>query len=261
MPKQNKNPFADPNRYPTNPNYGSGIFRRRILLVGEPSKVVAELEDDCHGFRSTLFHDGEKVTGIETATLRAPLTTCSGASEPIKQLIDLPLSTSTFDIGQQVNPKANCTHLYDLTVLAMAHALRGNTTRRYDVDMNDEADTTSTVNVYCDKQLIHSWETQKFAILQPDTLAGNPMMKGFTRWATEHFSGVQLEAAFVLQKGYFVGQVRMYDIDQLDGQPVVDNTVMQGVCYSYAPEVVPNAYRTKNIRDFTDTPEQLLKFL
>ena len=49
-------------------------------------------------------------------------------------------------IVKKINPKANCTHLYDLTLLALQHSLRNEEERIYDIDIPDEdADKMKTV--------------------------------------------------------------------------------------------------------------------
>lgn len=248
--------------FPLNPNFGNGVFRRRIRLQGKPGQVIAELEDGYHGFRSVVSHNGEVVTDVKGQALRAPLTTCGGAIEPIKAMIGLPLSAPSLTIKRDVNPRANCTHLYDLTVLAIHHCLRGNVSRQYDISVEDEVDHPTTSKILRDGVEILSWQTHQWAIVEPTNLTGNPLFKGFSLWASEAFSGDEKEAAFALQKGYFVSQARIYDMDKAAGRPATDDPSMLGVCYSYSPGVVEQAVRSKNSsRDFTDTPEQLLKFL
>ena len=247
--------------FPRNPDYGNGIFRRRICLDGQPGKVIAELEDCCHGFRCTVYHDGSKVTDIQAEAIRIPLTTCSGAIDPIKALIGLPLTSSMMAIHRQFSPRANCTHLYDLTILAIAHCQRGNALRQYDIAVEDERDESATASIQRDGETILSWKTSQWTIQSPTVLINKPLHKGFSFWAIEHYNGDDREAAFALQKGYFVAQARIYDMDKLAGAPAASQTSMLGVCYSYSPEVVEQAFRTVDTtRDFTDTAEQLLKF-
>ena len=248
--------------YPLNPHFGEGVFRRRIRLDGQPGKVVAELEDCCHGFRSTVLHDGEKVTDIQAQALRHPLNTCAGAVDPIKAIIGMPLATSAAIINREVNTRANCTHLYDLTVLAIAHCLRGETVRQYDIAVDDEGDTATTATVHRDGVQALSWKIKQWTVTEPAALAGKPLYKGFAAWTKQVFDGDEQEAAFLVQKGYFVAQARMFDMDKMAGVAGADQSTMMGVCYTYSPEVVQQAYRGENsTRDFTHTPEQLLKFL
>ena len=248
--------------YPPNLNYGSGIFRRRIRLIGEPGKVTAELEDCNHGFRSTLLHDGKQVLDVQAQALRVPLTTCGGAIEPIKALAGISIDSPNRSINNTVNPRANCTHLYDLSLLAIAHASRGNITRQYDVEIEDEVDGRAESRVLRDGELIFAWQTSQWQIQTPDSLKDKPLYKGFAAWASQVFSNDQQEAAFVLQKGYFVAQARIYDIDALAGDPATNDSDMRGVCFSYtSPQVEQGIRSTAATRDFTHCPEQLLKFV
>lgn len=77
-----------------NPNYGSGVFRRRILLRSAGQRVIAELEDDNHAFRISMGHDGRVITEIESEFLRVPKSTCDGARDPLMVLVGSPLSDS-----------------------------------------------------------------------------------------------------------------------------------------------------------------------
>ena len=254
--------------FPTNPSFGTGIFRRRIQLTNVPAengqtggRVEAKLEDTNHAFTSTLYHDGLTVTDIETQSIRVPINTCGGAAEPIKQLIGLNLNTEQREVVKRVDPRANCTHLYDLTLLALQHATRDEPERIYDIDIPDEIDDPTTVTVQRNGKVVLSWQVQRWQLVTPDCFLGKPLFKGFTAWVTEELSGDELEAAFVLQKSYFVAQARRYDLEITAGDPALRDPSMLGVCYSYSSPVVEAAIRNKNTtRDFTNTPEQLLQF-
>lgn len=247
--------------YPANPGYGTGAFRRRIRLTGMPGKVVAELEDCNHGFTVTLCHDDKKVVEISAEALRIPLTTCGGAVTAIQVLQGSDLQRGAKDLNLDANPQANCTHILDLAILAIDHAKRGDTVREYDVSVTDELGKDAVLEVYRNKCLIHRWQSNQFVITQPTELNGNTLYKGFAGWAGQLFGGDEQEAAFVLQKGYFVAQARRYDISKLTGEPATTHTAMLGACYSYSQPVINDAFRTKGtVRDFSDTPNLLLKF-
>lgn len=251
-----------PTDFPLNPDYGNGTYRRRIRLQGLPGKVVAELEDCNHGFRAEVNHDGQLVTAINTETPRIPLTTCGGATGPIQAMVGQSIHSKPVDIVSRVDPRANCTHLYDLTALAVIHCARGEVTRVYDVTVADEVNKQAISSVSLDGKEIHRWKTSQWTILEPTHYADKPLYKGFALWANEAFSGDEQEAAFILQKGYFVSQARFFDMNAMAGTPAADQASMLGACYSYSTEVVDNAFRTANsTRDFSNTPEQLLKFL
>ena len=259
-------PRTTPSDIPLNPDFGNGIFRRRIRLQGlslpdKRGKVIAELEDCNHGFRSTVFHDSKQVTAIEAEALRIPLSTCAGALNPIQALVGTKLNADTLSISRQVNPRANCTHLYDLTVLAIHHCQRGETLRQFDVSIPDEKDGPTEVTVTLNGEPLLNWTIANWFVVSEGKAKGRSLGKGFSKWASELYSGDEQEAVFILQKGYFVSGARRFDIQQLEGLSVTELSDMAGVCYSYTPGVVEGAVRTTgNIRDFTHTPEQLLTF-
>lgn len=249
--------------YPKNPNYGHGCYRRRIRLFSEAGRVHAELEDTNHGFRCTIFHDGEKVTDIHSEVLRIPYDTCPGAAEPLRKLIGLPLCDDVQDLIPLTDAPSNCTHLLDLALLAIRHSKRTVAELIYDISVEDQReDSDALAEVYANGALIHSWQTRDWTINEPKDLKSKVLYKGFSKWASAYFSGDQREAAFVLQKGYFVSGARRFDIDTKAGQPANKHSeVMRGVCFSYSSPQIEVAKRSAHsTRDFSNTPELLLKF-
>lgn len=76
--------------YPANPDYGNGIYRRRIVLARRSTRVEARLEDSNHAFSLTLVHDGQHVTGVDGRALRYPLSTCPQAMTRLQKFVGLP---------------------------------------------------------------------------------------------------------------------------------------------------------------------------
>ena len=117
--------------------------------------MIGELEDGMDGLRSTIVHDGDKVCEVLGETLRYPMSTCSGAIGPLQELLGLPLSLSAEEINKAGNPFGNCTHLYDLSILAIAHSQYPAAIRQYDVEVDDELDGACEARVVIDGELIH----------------------------------------------------------------------------------------------------------
>ncbi|WP_320838671.1 DUF2889 domain-containing protein [Zhongshania sp.] len=250
--------------YPKNPDYGHGRYRRRIRLTSEPGQVHGELEDTNHGFRCTIFHDGEKVTDIQSEVLRIPFDTCPGAVEPLRKLIGLALCDDIQTLIPLTDSSSNCTHLLDLALLAIRHSRRSVAELIYDICVEDQADDNSpaAAEVYANGKLLHRWQTCNWEITGPDELKHKVLYKGFSKWASACFTGEEREAAFILQKGYFVASARRYNIDAQVGQAANEHRdVMLGVCFSYSTPQIEIATRTADsTRDFSNTPELLLKF-
>lgn len=244
-----------------NPDYGHGIFRRRIKLENFDPYVLAELEDCNHGFRLRLYHDHKAVTAIEVETLRYPLSTCSNAGEPLQALIGCELTTKINRILKHTRPRDNCTHLFDLASLAIAHATRSQQCRIYDIEVPDSTSDSSELLIRRNDELIHHWQARDHNIYAPQVLRDKPLMKGFYLWVFKQFDDEELEAALALQKGYFVSRARHIDLNASAGMAASGDKFMLGACYTYSPAVVGNAIREANsVRDFSDCPEQLLQF-
>lgn len=233
-----------------NPHFGEGIFRRRLRLIAEAGQVRAALEDTNHAMRLVLRHDGERVTDVEPRMTRIPVSTCPGAAGPLRAFIGLPLAPYPLRSSEVVSARANCTHLHHLTLLAMAHALRGGV-REYDVEVPDEHPAPVWASVRRDGMEIHRWRTFEGSIVGPDELAGLPLSAGIARWAAERFEGDALEAALVFANAYVVSFSRRYEVNAYAGQRAAAYGQMSGKCYGYQPEVVsqggvyfPNAIDT-----------------
>lgn len=250
--------------YPKNPNFGQGCYRRRIRLINQENTVSGELEDTNHAFRCIISHDGQHVTDIQSEILRIPFDTCPGASEPIKKLIGLALCDDVQELIPHTDASGNCTHLLDLALMAIRHARRSQVEWLYDIRIDDQLDEQPTsAEIYANGELIHAWQTLNWQIMAPESLKDKVLYKGFSKWANIEFSGDTKEAAFALQKGYFVSSARRYNINAQAGQAAIEHLdVMLGACFSYSRPQIELAKRTANsARDFSDTPELLLTFL
>lgn len=260
----------NPAKFKTNPHYGNGVFRRCIRLAREGDAqngyVHGALEDCNHGFQSTVFYHHGRVTDIKPQFMRIPFTTCDGAWQPLQKLIGAAISAPPLTLLTLAPPLANCTHLHDLTLLAISHSQRDHQVVQYDVEVTDAREGISDLRIWCslddgDKNLVHHWQSLDYSVLSPGFLKGKPLFMGFSRWANEQFTGIQNEAAFVLQKGNLVSIGRMLDIEAMTGSRAADEND-RVACFTYSPENSSKAIRiAKTVRDFTDNEEKLLKFL
>ena len=266
MTDPSHDPQADANNpfnHPLNPEYGSGVYRRKIRLVNRPGRVEAALEDCHHGFCVTIAHDGQRVTAVSPEHRRIPLTTCAGAARPLRALVGTPLGLDDKALARVVDASANCTHWLDLSLLAIAQAGRDEAVREYLVNVPDDDGSAVAAEVWCNGRLVHRWMLHDWTIQAPRAMAGKPLYRGFVKWASDLFTDAdKREAAFILQKGYFVSSARRFDVPALAGDPASGHTVMHGSCYTYSEPQVAHAVRigAASVRDFSECPEQLLQF-
>jgi len=244
-----------------NPRYGSGVFRRRIRVHPGDGMVTVELEDGNHGFRLRLHHDAQAVTAIEADPIRHPFGTCAEAVRPLQQFVGARLADGARALRERIAAGEHCTHLYDMAMLALAHAGRGGRALQYDMAIDDETDRPARAEIRRDGVVVHAWKVRDKQVVEPQALAGKPMMRGFHAWASQAFAGDALEAAGALQRAYFVAQSRRYDFDPPELNPATADGMPHGSCYSYNRGVVERAFRSGGtVRDFTHGAERLLRF-
>jgi hypothetical protein len=238
--------------------YPSGAYRRRILITASGDEVTAELEDDFHHFRVTIAHDGARVTDVRGEGVRFPWTTCPLAADQLVPLAGMPLSTRSTAVGEFVSARDNCTHMFDLAGLAVAHAARGGHRREYDVVVPDPVDERRHVTLARDGSPLLSWDVDRTTILDPPPFAGRHLRGGFLAWAEQALDPETAEAAIVLRRACDIAHGRMQDLDIYDdARPLLQ--FMAGSCFTFQHGRGENALRMKGtIRDFTDHPERLL---
>jgi len=243
-----------------NPNYGDGTFRRRVRLRVAARRVDVDLEDSNHAFRLVLTHDGERITAIEPEFVRHPFTTCPESGPYMAALAGRPLEGAP-DVRRALATRVSCTHVTDMAGLALAHVGEHGLERLYDIAVDDERDGRTQARITCDGQVVHGWTVARHAVVAPDAHAGRPLLKGFHAWARDAFSGTRLEAAFALQRGYFVAQARRYDTTPEREHPASGDGLPDGVCYSYSTPAVQRALRIDGSkRDFGNDADALLLF-
>lgn len=245
--------------YPVNLEYGKGVYRRRVRLVGTAGAVTAVLNDDYHSMWCRLQHDGRLVTHVQAGMIRVPKSTCPGAIFALKELEGVSLSSGRRQIYGEGRPGRNCTHLLDLGFLAMGHVARGVSKAVIDVAIPDEQDGRTRMTADVDGACIHDWQIAGSVVQAPASFAGQSLFSGFTSWAEGRFAGLALDAARMLQKGAFVSRGRRYIVDQSADMRASDQMERLGDCYSFSsPQIFTAMDNLFYVRDFTSGMVEIL---
>jgi len=250
------NPLAAAERLP----YGEGIFRRRYRLRAGPGLVVADMEDDFHRFRAELAHDGERVTAVRGEALRHPWTECAGAAAKLRALEGMPLSPRFGEAAHHADPRANCTHLFDLAGMAVTHAHAGRGAVQIDITVPDcDARGRTRPTLHRDGALLLAWETEHLAITAPAPFAGHALRgRDLPDWADACGDAALGEAVLLLRRGFFISMGRARNMDEAPDATVY-MPLTAGSCHSFTPGIAEKALRVKGSGlDFTDAPEALL---
>lgn len=238
----------------------TGVYRRRIRLVAlDASTVVGDLEDDFHRFRVTLGHNGGRVTEVVGEALRYPWSECTGAVEPLGALAGMRLSPRSTAATEHADPRANCTHLFDLAGLAVAHAASGRDRRQYDAAVPERDERWRTrAELARDGESLLAWDVEGSTIVGPEPFAGVDLRRGFRAWAERTLDADTAEAAIVLRRACAISHGRQHEWDSYPTAIHVGE-FMLGSCHTFQPGRAEVAVRMKGtIRDFTDDPQGLL---
>jgi hypothetical protein len=243
-----------------------GIFHRPIdLRAWDERTAVGWLEDEFHHFGVTLIHDGARILDLRTAAPRHPWTTCAAAGIPLRGLIGQPLARRCSAIGSMIEMRHQCTHLFDLTGLLLAHAHAGRSHRRYHGTVRPLADLVRGAPAHwlrasldCDGQQVMTWDVHDDTIMAPPPYAGRSMLQGFRHWV-ESREQEEAEHALVLRRVVFVAGGRRISIQHAR----VAADMGQGpVCHSFQPEFRDLARRVGDTdRRFDDCPETMLALI
>lgn len=216
-------------------------FRRRFRITPGAGLVCSEVEDDYHCMRVTLHHDGVTVTAVEAVMERAPWTTCPGAQQ---QLIDTFTGQPLGSFSERGDKFSNCTHLYDLALLAADHAL-DQQVLEYDILISDPIEGMRYAEIRAQENVLLSWSEKDFHLVGPEELSGIRLDKlgGWIRTLTPD----NQEAAKLLRWGNMIANGRSIPLSEQS-----DATRMPPNCYTFQPQRAVEARRVGVIYDFSN---------
>lgn len=223
--------------------YPTGSFRRRLRVVLDDDGVVAGgLEDDFHYFTVRLRHDGERVVEIDAGSRRWPWTTCPSAAEPLRALVGMPLSPRCLAVGDWTDPKRNCTHMFDLAGLAVAHAASTREQREYLAIVPDRVEGLTRPTLQRDGVLVQAWTLRGGTITDPPPYAGRRLRDRFISWADESLDADEAEAATVLRRACYISYGRQQDLSAFATAAQLLPS-MAGTCYTFTSGIAEKGRR------------------
>lgn len=201
--------------------------------------MCCQVEDDYHCMSVLIRHDGRSVTAVEPRMHRAPWTTCPGAEAQLQETFT---GVALDQIPSRGEKSANCTHLYDLTLLGASHVFDLQPLV-YDVLVSDAVEGVRRAELRRDGEVVVAWVEAGMTIREPEALAGTPL-RDLRRWIDSLEPALQ-EAARLLRWGNMMANGRSIPLAQQS-----DATRMPPGCYTFQPERSAKARRVGEIRDF-----------
>ena len=232
------------------------MFRRRIIIRSQFStvqtRVRAALEDDFHHFRVELVSRGGVVSAISATAPRRPYSLCGNAVEKLDLLLGMKLSPIAHEVTRITDPTEQCTHLFELTGLAIAAAARGTAWRQYDIEVPNRVDQRTQARLSRDSVPLLEWDVLDTVIQGPSPYTGMDLYQGMARWALSTLPLDEAEAALVLRRATGISKGRGMNLDaQVHAHP-------NGHCFSQQPQRAAQALRMiGSTWNFAGTRERL----
>ncbi len=238
-----------------------GAFHRRVVAIVENGRVHAALEDESHHFEVEILHDGQHVTRIEAITHRIPWSTCPGAVTKLKQLTGLSLQRVNQTTG--LDAKEQCTHLFDLTRLAIARAAV-NKSVQYDAAVPDRIDARTRPELLRDGKSFITWDVTGYTVTGPAPYAGHKL-QGAPKWPSG-LDADTIEAALVLRRTMMVAIVRTPEVDAAREGKLPDGALVQmikdegrtGRCFTYQLPMFDQSVPTRTWINYAERRDDLL---
>lgn len=228
----------------------SGAFHRAIHIASDARQVIVELEDDMHRMRLHLFHDKTCISRIEGEILRAPWSTCPGAELQLRSSFEgIPLE----EAARAGERKQNCTHLFDIAVLAAAHAGEVSKTF-YDLRVSDPVDGSRDLTLDRNGKREMHWIERDGTFASPAEIAGRSFLQ-LGDWISG-LGKAEAEMARLLRGASIVSLGRVIPMElQSDARKVPAN------CHTFQPGNREQARRISGIYDFTEAMDCPLGWL
>ncbi|MBT8123599.1 MAG: DUF2889 domain-containing protein [Gammaproteobacteria bacterium] len=247
---------------PLNANYGNGVFRRKIQLKKISETVTtAVLEDFYHAFCLQLSHDKNQVISIEAHWYRRPFSACGGAAQAIEAVKGLSLSENLLDLPSHLDPRQQCTHIFDAANLAITHSCRDEQFRLYELEIPDMVEGQQNARLFQNGDCIINWNLEEGTIVAPEKFQGVSSRKGLTSWAARNLPPAQLEAVIVLQRGIFLSTGNAKDFTSLIGKAQSLSGPSNQVCYASQLKRIEQSVRLGAAKDYSNNAEAMLKFV
>lgn len=232
------------------------VFFRRVIFDVTETECHVAMEDEHHYFVLELGHDGKRLTSINSTSRRTPWTICPQAAARLQEFIGQPLRQRIAVNLPEIDSKQQCTHQYDLLMVALAQAIRPGR-REYVAKVVGAMHEYRHAELWLNDEKLLDWRLRGTAIHSSDEFDQQDLRNIMT-WAEETLPDNKLEALFVQRRAVMVAASKGVNLDMIKnaGQAMV---VRAGACFVFQPERADQAERiVGNTRTDVSGPEDLL---
>lgn len=232
------------------------VFFRRIIFDVSATQCHVAMEDEHHYFVLSLGHDGERITSVDSTSRRTPWTLCPQAAGKLQEFVGQPLRQRIAVQLSEIDAKQQCTHQYDLLMVALAQATQPGR-REYVAKVVGAMHEYRHAQLWLNGQKLLDWRLRGTTIHSDDELDQQDL-RSILPWAQETLSDWKLEALFVQRRAVMVAASKGLNLDLISnaGQAMVARA---GACFVFQPERAEQAVRiVGSTRQDVLGPEDLL---
>ncbi len=216
------------------------VFFRRIIFDVSATECHVAMEDEHHYFVLNLEHDGERITSVNSTSRRTPWTVCPQAAGKLQEFVGQPLRPRIAVNLPEIDSKQQCTHQYDLLMVALAQA-RQPGRREYVSKVVGAMHEYRHAQLWLNDEQLLDWRLRGTTIHSSDEFDQQDL-RNIMPWADETLSDQKLEALFVQRRAVMVASSKGFNLDLVKnaGQAMV---VRAGACFVFQPERADQAER------------------
>ncbi|WGK60972.1 DUF2889 domain-containing protein [Halopseudomonas sp. SMJS2] len=216
------------------------VFFRRVIFDVSPTECLVAMEDEHHYFVLQLGHDGECITSVASTARRTPWTLCPEAERQLQAFVGQPLRQRIAINLPDIDSKQQCTHQYDLLMVALSQALRPGR-REYVAKVVGAMHEYRHAQLWLDDEKLLDWRLRG-TVIDSEDQCNQQDLRSVMPWADEHLDDQMLEALFVQRRAVMVAASKGFDLDLIPNAGVAMRA-RAGACFVFQPERAAQAVR------------------
>lgn len=216
------------------------VFFRRVIFDVTATACRVAMEDEHHYFILELGHDGERIASVASTARRTPWTICPQAERQLQAFVGQPLRQRIAISLPDIDSKQQCTHQYDLLMLALSQALRPGK-REYIAKVVGAMHEHRHAELWLDGEKLLDWRLRG-TLIESDDPCNQRDLRSIMPWADEHLDDRTLEALFVQRRAVMVAASKGFNLDLIPNAGVA-MPARAGACFVFQPERAESAVR------------------
>ncbi|MEJ6656453.1 MAG: DUF2889 domain-containing protein [Pseudomonas sp.] len=187
------------------------VFFRRVIFDVTATACRVAMEDEHHYFILELGHDGERITSVASTARRTPWTICPQAERQLQAFVGQPLRQRIAVNLPEIDSKQQCTHQYDMLMLALSQALSPGR-REYVAKVVGAMYEYRHAELWLDGNKLLDWRLRG-TVIHSDDQCNQQDLRSIMPWADEHLDDRTLEALFVQRRAVMVAASKGFNLD------------------------------------------------